>query len=63
MVMGWRWNDTLMSGATAAWLGPVGSVALGGVGVLVVAGLWPRLFPALSRRDDLLPGGTVQPTR
>ena len=44
-----------MSGATAAWQGPAGSVVLGGVGVLVVAGLWPRLFPALSRRDDLLP--------
>ena len=55
-----------MSGATAAWLGPVGSVgsvALGGVGVLVVAGLWPRLFPALSRRDALLPSGTDQPTK
>ncbi len=51
------------SGATAALLGPVGSVVLGGVGVLVVAGLWPRLFPALSRRDLLLPGGTGQPTR
>ena len=50
------------SGATAALLGPVGSVVLGGVGVLVVAGLWPRLFPALSRRDALLPGGTDQPT-
>ena len=50
------------SGATAAWLGPVGSVVLGGVGVLVVAGLWPRLFPALSRRDALLPNGTNQPT-
>jgi MFS family permease len=43
------------SGATAAWLGPVGSVVLGGVGTLVVAGLWLRLFPALARRDALLP--------
>ena len=51
------------SGATAALLGPVGSVVLGGVGVLVVAALWPRLFPALSRRDALLPGGTNQPTK
>ena len=51
------------SGATAAWLGPVGSVVLGGAGVLLVAGLWPRLFPALARRDALLPGGTDQPTR
>ena len=48
------------SGTTAAWLGPVGSVVLGGVGVLLVAGLWPRLFPALARRDALLPDGTGQ---
>jgi MFS family permease len=50
------------SGATAALLGPVGSVVLGGVGVLLVAGLWPRFFPALARRDALLPGGTTRPT-
>lgn len=49
------------SGATAAWLGPVGSVVLGGVGVLLVAAAWPRLFPALARRDALLPGGTGRP--
>jgi MFS family permease len=49
------------SGATAAWLGPVGSVVLGGLGTLVVAGLWLRLFPALARRNALLPGGTGQP--
>ncbi len=46
------------SGATAAWLGPVGSVVLGAVGVLLVAAAWPRLFPALAQRDALLPGGT-----
>ena len=51
------------SGATAALMGPVASVVLGGAGVLLVAGLWPRLFPALARRDALLPGGTDQPTR
>jgi MFS family permease len=44
------------SGATAAWLGPVGSVVLGGVGTLVVAGLWLRLFPALAQRDALVQG-------
>lgn len=49
------------SGATAAWLGPVGSVVLGGVGVLLVAAAWPRLFPALARRDALLPDGTGRP--
>jgi MFS family permease len=42
------------SGATAAWLGPVGSVLLGGVGTLIVAGLWLKLFPSLARRDALL---------
>ena len=41
------------SGATAALLGPVGSVLLGGVGTLVVAGLWLKLFPALAQRDQL----------
>jgi len=42
------------SGATAAWLGPVGSVVLGGAGSIVVAALWWRLFPALARRDALV---------
>lgn len=41
------------SGATAAWLGPVGSVLLGGVGTIVVAAMWLRLFPTLARRDAL----------
>jgi predicted MFS family arabinose efflux permease len=47
------------SGATAAWLGPVGSVVLGGAGCLVVAVLWRRLFPALARRDALVQAGTA----
>jgi len=42
------------SGATAAWLGPVGSVVLGGVGCILVAGLWFRLFPAMAQRDGLV---------
>jgi len=42
------------SGATAAWLGPVGSVLLGGAGTLLVAALWWRWFPALARRDALV---------
>ncbi|MBP6336176.1 MAG: MFS transporter [Vitreoscilla sp.] len=44
------------SGATAALLGPVGSVLLGGVGTLVVVAVWIRLFPDLARRDHLRPG-------
>ena len=42
------------SGATAALLGPVGSVVLGGIGTLVVAAAWVRLFPALANRDALV---------
>lgn len=42
------------SGATAALFGPVGSVVMGGVGTLLVAATWIRLFPALARRDRML---------
>jgi MFS family permease len=42
------------SGASAAWLGPIGSVLLGGVGVLLVAALWARWFPSLWQRERLL---------
>ncbi len=41
------------SGSTAALLGPVGSVVLGGIGTLLVAALWIRWFPSLARRDRL----------
>ncbi len=41
------------SGATAALLGPVGSVLLGGFGTLLVALAWMKLFPDLARRDRL----------
>ncbi len=47
------------SGATAAWLGPVGSVVLGGLGTLAVALLWWRMFPALAGRDALVQPGTA----
>jgi Transmembrane secretion effector len=42
------------SGVTAALLGPVGSVLLGGFGTLAVALLWTRLFPTLAQRDALV---------
>jgi MFS family permease len=41
------------SGATAAALGAVGSVVLGGVGTVAVAVSWLKLFPALARRDRM----------
>jgi len=42
------------AGATAAVLGPLGSVLLGGVGTLLVVALWTRLFPPLAQRDRLV---------
>ena len=42
------------SGATAALLGPVGSVVAGGAGTLLVAAAWFRMFPSLSRRDRMV---------
>ncbi|MBV4489883.1 MFS transporter [Pseudomonas oryzicola] len=41
------------SGVTAHWFGTVPAVVLGGVGTLVVTGLWIKLFPTLARRDRL----------
>ena len=41
------------SGATAALMGPVGSVVAGGVGTLLVAGLWFKWFPSLANRDRM----------
>ena len=39
------------SGVTAAWFGTVPAVLIGGIGAIVVAGVWARLFPALARFD------------
>ncbi|SCK50449.1 Predicted arabinose efflux permease, MFS family [Variovorax sp. HW608] len=44
------------SGATAALLGPVGSVVAGGIGTVLVAACWFRLFPSLAQRDRLARG-------
>jgi MFS family permease len=41
------------SGVTAAWFGAVPAVVLGGVGTLLVVGLWWRLFPELVAHDKL----------
>ncbi|WP_410015632.1 MFS transporter [Sodalis sp. C49] len=41
------------SGLLAAWLGAVPAAALGGIGTLVVVGLWMAWFPNLRRRQRL----------
>jgi MFS family permease len=40
------------SGLTAAWFGTVPAVVLGGIGALVVTGLWAWGFPELRRASD-----------
>ncbi len=39
------------SGVTAAWFGVVPAVLIGGIGTVLVALLWMRLFPQLARVD------------
>src|ERR1700691_2033658 len=41
------------SGLTAQWFGTVPAVLLGGVGTLVVIGLWAWVFPELRRAGDM----------
>jgi len=40
-------------GLVARFIGPVAAVVYGGLGALVVTGLWARLFPALRTADRL----------
>lgn len=44
------------SGVTAHWFGTVPAVVLGGVGTLVVTGVWMKLFPTLTHRDRMHEG-------
>lgn len=46
------------SGMVAAWLGAVGSAVVGGVGTLVVVGLWMAMFPTLRQRQRLHMGAS-----
>jgi MFS family permease len=41
------------SGLTAQWWGAVRATVYGGVGALVVAGLWSAIFPSLRKADEL----------
>jgi len=42
------------SGVTAEWFGAVPAVILGGVGAIVVTGLWAWMFPELRKVDRLV---------
>lgn len=45
------------SAVSAGWLGPVGSVLMGGVAVLLAVATWSLLFKELRTLDSLVPGG------
>jgi predicted MFS family arabinose efflux permease len=48
------------SGLVAAWLGAIPSVVIGGLGSLLVAGIWMMLFPDLRRSDRFEPADREQ---
>jgi hypothetical protein len=41
------------SGVAARLLGPIGAAVFGGVGAIIVTGLWASWFPALRKADRL----------
>ncbi|MES2340848.1 MAG: hypothetical protein V4597_04170, partial [Pseudomonadota bacterium] len=41
------------SGVAARLLGPVGAAIFGGIGTMIVTGLWAKWFPDLRRADRL----------
>ena len=41
------------SGLVSRWIGPVGAAVFGGVGTIMVTGLWAWMFPDLRRADRL----------
>jgi hypothetical protein len=49
------------SGVTAQWMGPVRAVIVGGIGSLMVTGLWTVFFPALRNADALTVESLMQP--
>lgn len=51
----------LESGVTAAWLGPVTAVVVGGVGTLVVTAIWALGFPELCKIDRLASEPVTEP--
>ncbi|MDR3447201.1 MULTISPECIES: MFS transporter [unclassified Dyella] len=51
------------SGLLAAWAGAVNATLIGGIGTLVVVGLWMAMFPTLRKRQSLrTEPQTIEPT-
>ncbi len=50
------------SGLTAQWWGPIRAVVAGGIGSLIVTGLWSRFFPALRQIGSLSQEALLQVT-
>ncbi len=48
-----RWLGEFESGITAHWFGTAPAVVMGGIGTLVVTGVWIKLFPTLANRDRM----------
>jgi MFS family permease len=48
------------SGVTAAWFGAVPAIIIGGIGTIVVAVLWMKLFPELATLNDFPSGNERQ---
>lgn len=42
------------AGMAAGFIGPIGAVIMGGVGTLIIATMWVRIFPASAQRDRLV---------
>jgi MFS family permease len=51
------------SGITAQWLGTVPAVILGGIGTLLIVGLWAWLFPELRKTEKLTPSEPMEPVQ
>lgn len=45
------------SGVAARFLGVIGSAVFGGLGSIIITGIWAKLFPSLRKADHLIPTG------
>ena len=51
------------SGLTAQWLGAVRATVMGGIGALLVSGIWSGLFPSLRNADELTSASLRAPSQ